>query len=287
MRGTFTITTIITQVCFEWHNVFRLGRSTLTQTSEKNARLEALGWLNAPDPTLNQSEARRKRVADTGTWLLESDAYRAWFKGDLRMLWLYGKAGCCKTTLCSMIVDHVKDALASGEVMLYFYFTFNDTEKQTYKSLVLSLLAQLVQLELFHESFQLIQRNNQKHIGALEPMLFDMLNRCSVVYIIVDALDESPGGDEAMREEVLAGLKELFQRCPNVRVLLTSRRESDIEETLTDLQAYPMPILDLEVDADIQKYVAREVARDRKLQSLDVETRVEIEVTLTDKAGGM
>lgn len=118
-------------------------------------------------------------------------------------------------------------------------------------------------------------------------MLFDMLNRCSVVYIIVDALDESPAGEEAMREKVLTGLKELFQRCPKARVLLTSRRESDIEETLMDLQAHPMPILDLEVDADIQKYVAREVSRDRKLQSLDVKTRVEIEVTLTGKAGGM
>ena len=101
--------------------------------------------LSPPDPWTNHNAHRRSHEANTGSWLLQSEQYRRWKTGPSRHLWLYGKAGCGKSVLCSTVIEdvraHCSSSISSG--FAAFYFTFSDNQKQTYGSLLRSLIAQL------------------------------------------------------------------------------------------------------------------------------------------------
>lgn len=49
-----------------------------------------LQWLDAPDPHANHVANRKKRLPQTGNWLLASKEYEVWFDGTNSFLWLYG-----------------------------------------------------------------------------------------------------------------------------------------------------------------------------------------------------
>jgi hypothetical protein len=59
-------------------------------------------------------------------------------------LWLYGIPGCGKTILSSTIIEdvlyHYHDPTMA---VIYFYFDFNDVEKQQYEKMLRSLITQL------------------------------------------------------------------------------------------------------------------------------------------------
>ena len=110
---------------------------------------EIIDWLKAPDPSVEHRDARKRHEEGTGEWFLGSDKYTDWVAGRVKHLWVYGKAGCCKNVLTSTIIEDLKQKqLGSKENLLYFYFTFSDPSKQTYRGLLQSLLTQLSQNEL-------------------------------------------------------------------------------------------------------------------------------------------
>ncbi|GAB7325504.1 hypothetical protein MBLNU13_g09513t1 [Cladosporium sp. NU13] len=260
-------------------------------------------WLAAPDHTSDQSDARRKRESDTGEWLLREPAFERWLSGRTRLLWVHGKAGCCKTTLCSLVVDTITERLEyepqdqppdqpadqPRSSLLYFYFSFADTTKQKYKSLLLSLLSQLVQLGLDEQSIlELTEmcRRNRRHVTELEEVLRRLLNRLGHAFIVIDGLDESPEEADG-REEVLEGLESMYSECADVQLLIFSRREVDIEECMESMSARRIAVQDHPVDEDIKTYLSRELERNRKLRSLDSEIKVKIQSTLAKNSGGM
>src|SRR2546423_3629801 len=99
-------------------------------------------WLSPPDPSTNYNKALRQRQEGTGNWFLQSHAFAKWKTQRNSFLWLYGIPGCGKTILSSTIIEDLKRTL-SRQPLLYFYFDFNDTDKQTLDSMVRSLMSQL------------------------------------------------------------------------------------------------------------------------------------------------
>lgn len=81
----------------------------------------------------------------SGMSLLRHSQYLAWESGSTRLLWVYGKAGCGKTILCSTAIEdirtHCQKAINTGHAI--FYFSFSDNYKQTYQNLIVSLVVQL------------------------------------------------------------------------------------------------------------------------------------------------
>src|SRR2546423_9103116 len=98
-------------------------------------------WLSPPDPSTNYNRALQQRQKGTGLWFLQSDAFAKW-KTQRNSLWLYGIPGCGKTILSSTIIEDLKRTFPR-QSLLYFYFDFNDTGKQTLESMVRSLISQL------------------------------------------------------------------------------------------------------------------------------------------------
>ncbi|KAF2637645.1 hypothetical protein P280DRAFT_357966, partial [Massarina eburnea CBS 473.64] len=154
-----------------------------------------LQWLSPPDYSTNHSEARKKHKHGTGEWLLRCREYQDWISGSSSSLWLHGKAGCCKTVLCSIIIKNISAKLPSlGDAVLsYFYFSFANNAKQSYASLLLSMVTQLSRKRPIHPTLTAAydeSQPNRPNVSTLEGILIALVRRVKISYLVIDALDE-------------------------------------------------------------------------------------------------
>ena len=250
-------------------------------------------WLNGPDPSTNYNRALKDRNPKTGSWFTKGDAFRDWNTTRGSFIWLHGKPGCGKTILSSTILQHVLDLYHAklNSAVLFFYFDFNDIEKQQHEKMLRSLICQLSMccansiLQNLYSSCLMGQR--QPTGGVLLNTLRQMMTSLGDTYIIIDALDEC-----VERDELFKDLEEIVSwKDANLHVLTTSRREKDIEEALTPLGETRIPI-DIQsalIDDDMRTFIYDRLRVDRKLNRWQKhpEVQLEIENTLMRKADGM
>ena len=102
-------------------------------------------------------------------------------------------------------------------------------------------------------------------------------------FLILDALDESERDVMAMLSQIVSrGLK-------NLHILVTSRKESDIESILAPIVTGKLSLSQdgTEVDADIGVYVRHCLVTDSKLKKWSDSVRKDTETSLIDGAHGM
>ena len=252
-------------------------------------------WLSAPDPSTNFQKALKLRQANTGLWLLKSDEYTRWKNAAETSLWLYGIPGCGKTILSSTVLQDVHQHCQDdpGKVIAYFFFDFNDSKKQDPEMMLCSLLCQLTQqsikipagLDTLFSTCGSGER--QPSIGALLDALQSITQDLPQIYIVLDALDEC-----SHRTELMEMLRIMMKwNAPNLHILLTSRKERDIETSLEGC-IDPKNSICLEsqvVDEDIQLYVQQRMLNDSALSkwTKDVALQQEIQTALREGAKGM
>ena len=252
---------------------------------------QVLAWLSPPDPYSNHASARRHHEPQTGLWLLQSDQYKRWKAGRCRHLWMYGKAGCGKTILSSTVIEDVRLRCENAQdaVLALFYFSFSDSRKQSYESLLCSLVAQLGWKEPCRSMLQREYDKPDRGLPgpeALEEMLLSSLGKHGDIFLTLDALDECSEDDEA-RRNMLDFLERLSDRAPNLKIFATSRELQDIRECMNTLNADVLSVSTRPVDADIVRYVSSELSRDRKLNRWDGSTKTIIVDMFAEKADGM
>ena len=249
-------------------------------------------WLSSPDPSTNHNRARRSRQENTGSWFLESKTYAHW-QEQKSLLWLHGKAGCGKTVLSStIIVDVFQKCLKQGVTAVYFYFDFNDLEKQRSDKMLRSLIMQLSgqstqnfgKLELLHTVCA--NGDRQPDSEELINVLKDMMEGFDDIYVVLDALDEC-----SERQTLLDRIEEINGWGFPLHMLLTSRRLTDIEERIEPITEPPnrLCIQSTLVDTDILTYVHHRLQIDRQFKRWRNKPHVqeEIKTTLMRKADGM
>ncbi|RYN80660.1 hypothetical protein AA0119_g13495 [Alternaria tenuissima] len=226
-------------------------------------------WLSAPDPSTNYHKAHKQRQAETGVWLLEGEQFTRWRERAASRLWLYGIPGCGKTILSSTIIEHLLQHCYDDTSMAtaYFYFDFNDTQKQDPELMLRSLLCQLVQrsvvipkgVDALFSSCENGQRKASSH--ALLQVTKEAAQEFTHVYVVLDALDEC-----AQRSELMDMLETVAEwQLDNLHLLVTSRKERDIETCLESYVGEEDTVClqrDV-VDQDIQRYVQQRL-RDKK-----------------------
>jgi hypothetical protein len=110
-----------------------------------------------------------------------------------------------------------------------------------------------------------------------------MLGEFEETFIILDALDECKE-----REKLLLLLEKLNSwGTEKLHVLVTSRRERDIEETLESLVTSEICLQSAVVDVDIHTHISERLQNDSKLRKWPANVEGEIERTLMDGAQGM
>jgi hypothetical protein len=199
-------------------------------------------------------------------------------------------AGCGKTVISSTIIesllkDHFQDLKAN---VAYFYFDFNDVQKQTVEGCLRSLLRHLSARELpaiveaLHKQAQ--ERHAQPGSDALTDTLKAVLQQAPLTFLIFDALDECKEVKKLMGK--IAEIKRW--ELPNVRILATSRREPDITKAMDGLARSICLETEL-VDEDIKTFVKQSLRRDGPLArwSGDAKAKLEIENALIRGPNGM
>lgn len=266
-------------------------KQVVTAQFENHQRDQINAWLSAPDPSTNHNIATDLRHPDTGQWFLDSNEYRDWKAKLNNSLWLHGMPGCGKTVLSSTIIEDLENenTLPASDV-LYFYFDFNDINKQSFEKMLRSLVSQLYQqhrpsrqhLNQLYSSCK--DGKEQPSTQALITTFQSITRATNNVVIVLDALDECEA-----RRDLLNWLAS--QKSESARVLLTSRKEGDINVSLSKWipAAAIVPIQEGTVDEDIRKVVHSRIAEDEDLQRWKGLPGVqkEIETALMEKSGGM
>lgn len=171
----------------------------------------------------------------------------------------------------------------------YFYFDFNDPDKQQTEKLIRSLILQFTAqcphppefLQSAHSRLQ--SAHKQPTIDDMAVILCQMLKIFNTTFILLDALDECTD-----REDLLEFLEALIGwNIDKLHVLATSRMEKDIAASLEPMVTYQICIQSVLVDPDIRVHILECLSNDPKLKRWPVDVQNEIKDTLMRSAKGM
>lgn len=248
-------------------------------------------WLGAPDASTDHNTVCSKRHPGTGLWFIKSHQFTKWLTHDNSFLWLNGFAGCGKSVLLSTAAEHIfhERRLEPDVGIAFFYFTLSDASKQDESAMLRVLLLQLSgQLE--NSDADLAQLHASYQFGAPPtPILVDYLRQIvqkfQHVYILLDALNESPR--YRPRDGVLDTLEKMRAwSLPGLHLLVTSRDEPNIRESLGPTPDQDIIVKAAEVDKDIVDFVSYQLDNDYRLRKWQDHRRL-IENTLVERAQGM
>ncbi|PGH27053.1 hypothetical protein AJ80_01239 [Polytolypa hystricis UAMH7299] len=228
-------------------DITKLVNGFTSSRKEINAA-EIRAWLKAPDPSLNHNAARESCEPGTGEWFIKGEEFLKWKDDPDQFIWIHGIPGCRKTILASTIIQHIRDqfSLDTTASVAYFYFDFNDGDKQQHESLYLSKK----------------ERGYHPSDEELLVTLKRIVEEQERVFVILDALDECTD-----RERLLKAIKNIAGwKTGKLHMLMTSRREKDIEDEFDSaVAAERISMQNASVDDDIRLYVHERIHTDPKL----------------------
>lgn len=127
----------------------------------------------------------------------------------------------------------------------------------------------------------------QPSIDSLKTTLRSVIENSRQTFLVIDALDECID-ENGRRAEILALLAELSSwALPQVHILVTSRKEQDIEKALIPLTTLPSICIQTQQQNDVKLYVKSILATDPDLQKWSNEIKKKIAEALIEKADGM
>jgi hypothetical protein len=253
---------------------------------------KVITWLGLNDALTNHDLARTKHEPKTGEWFFISDEFTRWTNSQKASLWLYGKAGSGKTILCSTIVERIISMCNSDSSDQYAYFYFKFDAKWTAVDMIRSIIAQLcisrrqIPFELRQMYEQCSRSQRQPSKSSLFEIFGVLLAPSRRTFIILDALDECTIGRD--RNELLDTIKEMIKSSSAyLNILVTSRKEIDIEKKLTSLVTTSICLEEAVVDSDIALHIQECLKNDDDLCTWDLDTKKKIKEELIKGAHGM
>ncbi|KAI1413270.1 hypothetical protein F5Y13DRAFT_198994 [Hypoxylon sp. FL1857] len=243
--------------------------SILLQTNSQDEWDEILEWLSTLESP--KMHASIKQQAQGGSWLLESELFRAWREQDVNKVWYTGNPGAGKSVLASIIIDHLKSwaqcrsSQGNETAVAYLYLSY--TPQPDMANLLGSILRQFQTnsdpdpevLRKYREYRQGGKYSNKVQKPSLEDVksLLSKVSANKTVFVVVDALDEF---DVQKRGPLLKHIKEIK---PDVKILVTSR----VLEYLKKLQeGFQIGTIEAH-DEDIDVYIEREIRSHPNLES--------------------
>ncbi|KIX98300.1 uncharacterized protein Z520_05601 [Fonsecaea multimorphosa CBS 102226] len=242
-------------------------------------------WLSSLDFAVKQVDFVNRRQVGTGEWFLSDPRFQQWLTGEERTLWCPGLPGAGKTILSSMVVDWLESQhQGTDTAVIYLYCNYKEEEIQTAQNLIGSLLKQAVQhrpsalpadvLSLYNK---FLEKKTGPRLDELSRLLAQEVNTYSQVFVVIDALDECPEGNNT-RGELLTEIQKLPS---NARILITSRYSPKIDEGFENVPHIEIRATNQDVELYVKGRIEKErslaahVLRDRPLTEEVIETVVE------------
>jgi len=284
LQGDIATTTLAIQdTVNEVHSFAKEGRDATHALRDS----KIIKWLATTDQNSNHSAARQKWEPGTGNWFLSSNEFAQWLQ-EKKSLWVHGIPGAGKTILCSTIIESVRSRCTADEICAFFYFDSisGETQKHTICGMLSSFLAQISARQIEREVYQLYERCEKGRraatVAEITETLFTLLSNGRKMYLIMDALDEC-----SERPLLLNLVEQILNVEGDIHVLLTSRKEYDIQTSLQPSIAATVSMEDKRVDPDIRIHVEQCLQKDPKLCKWDEKIKDEIIKELVSRANGM
>ncbi|KZN92140.1 Ankyrin repeat and KH domain-containing protein [Penicillium chrysogenum] len=205
----------------------------LERTNTSQISLAIRAWLMAPDAYMNHHAIYAKHHPSTGLWFINGHHFANWLVERNSFLWLNGFAGCVGHGLLRALLLQLSVQIRDGE-------------------------KELQQLHAFYKS-------STPSVEILLQTLRGFLDRSQDSYILLDALDECPR--DCGREDVLGVIQAIRGwRLPSVHLLVTSRDQLDIRESLNPSNCHDLSMKNAANDKDIADFVFDQLNHDTKLQ---------------------
>ncbi|KAH8832414.1 ankyrin repeat-containing domain protein [Flagelloscypha sp. PMI_526] len=243
-------------------------------------------WLIPIDQTAKLDTSIRIRSKSTCEWLLVNSKIIKWKKMG-GIFWLHSGMGTGKTIITSRVIESLRSYQDECTVA-YYYFEFTNPATLSEEGLFRSCVAQLshtnetIMRQLYEQHKQ---GSHQPQLATLHKALNDLiLGSYLPVYVIIDALDELP---QSQRKYVLKTLLNFAVLADKgLHIMLTSRDEIDIHQSLSEKVALDFELECEMVSHDIAVFVDQEL-RVEKWRSWPEDEVLMMRNALITKAEGM
>ncbi|KAF2179185.1 hypothetical protein K469DRAFT_801445 [Zopfia rhizophila CBS 207.26] len=167
---------------------------------------------------------------ESGKWLKEHNDFKRWLDPDhltVRTLWLQGIPGAGKTVLAANTIRRMREA---GEQVLFAFLTFDNKVQSSVVKVLHSLIFQLIQSyptlwPILHERFIINVHQISGVPSYVEKLFTDLVRDSGPIFVVLDGVDEV---EEVERKDLLSTLLRLKESCKNMKLLISSRAETDI-----------------------------------------------------------
>ncbi|TEY66759.1 hypothetical protein BOTCAL_0133g00170 [Botryotinia calthae] len=216
-------------------NVLGLRHDKSISMLNQNHR-KIIEWVAPYDPSQRHQEiATKLRQSGTGQWFTKGDQFKSWLDEKASKLWLYGIPGAGKTVLVLfyLLKIAVLPSAVSSTSLKMVIDPLNILGSLA-KQLVLADRRGFSELEACwanHCPDQDIGISNSISAENLCELIRDISCYFDTVHLVVDALDEC-GDDRLNIVRLLTGLN--ATKDGNIKIILASRPELDIERYLVD-----------------------------------------------------
>ncbi|KAF2660291.1 hypothetical protein K491DRAFT_77386 [Lophiostoma macrostomum CBS 122681] len=222
---------------------------------------------------------------DAGNWLLQRTEYRHWEnEGGASGLRIEGEVGTGKSILTSTVFEHISAKYSTaGEIGIPTAVFYCSGVRDSYGSpatdgtesgasgandILRSILRQFGQST---EGFQLLaeeyksrpQNRKELQLSDTKRLLRQLVEMHKRSFIVLDALDEClTTGQDTKRLNIMELFQELLSTDVSVKIFVSSRFESDIQERLKAWST--VPVIPAVTKNDLDIFVDRTI--DRELQ---------------------
>jgi hypothetical protein len=237
--------------------------------------------------------AKGKRVEGTCEWIRGHTSYHAWLNGDISLLWISGGPGKGKTMMSIFLTEHLEQTIPTMEDthLVYFFFSFQDRNRNTGVTLLQSLIYQIVTKRPQLKTHLLPYINFQRSGPSLEPLwaIFKKLiqdPKLGTMLCVLDGLDES---DKDATQILLPRLIDLVSSTSlsplstTFKLIVVSRDISGLEDcTRIKLD----PDNNESVHGDIEMFISIRVRDLSKVVGSHHQCESEVQTTLLERAEG-
>ncbi|KAK3644149.1 hypothetical protein LTR56_004157 [Elasticomyces elasticus] len=216
-----------------------------------------LAWISDTDYSIEQHAKFEQVQPGTGQWFLQHSTISEWISGDVKTVFCSGHPGAGKSVMASLLVRHLQDNLHNrAHAVVKLYCDYGRQPIQTSAHFRSSVLRQLLSTigtipPEVNDCYRKHSGHDTKPTAPTEAEITRMLHvamqSLSVVYVVVDALDEATFHSVASILDCTEGLP-AFDK---MHILVTSRWHQEIASLLA-----PYHLVEVRAaDDDIGSYI--------------------------------
>ncbi len=264
------------QAQFARNNIFKED-STIFDLDSNEAKCLALFRTTDYEFDKNKNPTR---LEGTCEWFLKHPIYQKWYQNNsLGWLWVTANPGCGKSVLARSLVDEFCEKVKEPRTC-YFFFK-DDTEKnRSVNHALCAILHQLIYRDraLLRYAMDAYHSNGKQLPDLIEPLWKILLSILEAlqepVICILDALDECSESSRIVLIQKLAALFSNEPNSPKLKVLMTSRPNTVVENAIWDHGINPVSIQltgEREVESqaiseEIDVYIAAKIRHFKELR---------------------